>query len=74
MIRPVTFIDLVCEPGEHLAEVLELVGPDKLMLGSDMPHSESHPGSRASLEARDDLDQATKRKILADNALKYFRL
>jgi uncharacterized protein len=67
-------IYVVCEPGEHLAEVLNVVGPDRLMLGSDMPHSESHPNSKATLEARDDLDDATKRKILGDNALRYFRV
>jgi predicted TIM-barrel fold metal-dependent hydrolase len=42
------------------------------MLGSDMPHSESHPNSFQKFQERSDLSGTTKAKILNDNARRFF--
>jgi predicted TIM-barrel fold metal-dependent hydrolase len=49
-----------------------LISDDRLMLGSDMPHSESHPNSFQKFRERSDLSTATKAKILNDNARRFF--
>ena len=65
-------IYLICEEDENLSEVLRIIGPDRLMLGSDMPHSESHPNSFHKFQQRADLDDQVKKQILGDNARRFF--
>jgi len=65
-------IYLVCEEDEDLAESLKIIGPDRIMLGSDMPHSESHPNSFQKFKQRNDLDATVKTQILGDNARAFF--
>jgi predicted TIM-barrel fold metal-dependent hydrolase len=65
-------ICVICEEDEDLREPLKLIGEDRIMLGSDMPHSESHPNSFQKFQERSDLSAATKTKILNDNARRFF--
>ena len=61
---------MVSEEDEELSEPLKILREERIMLGSDMPHSESHPNS--FLSERADLSTAIKRKILEDNARQFF--
>jgi uncharacterized protein len=65
-------IYIICEEDEDLGETLKIIGPDRIMLGSDMPHSESHPNSFQKFQQRRDLDDKVKRQILSDNARRFF--
>jgi len=65
-------IYVICEEDEDLREPLKLIGDDRIMLGSDMPHSESHPNSLQKFQDRSDLSPTTKAKILNDNARRFF--
>ncbi|MGH7928154.1 MAG: hypothetical protein ACREQV_10185, partial [Candidatus Binatia bacterium] len=48
-------IYVICEEDEDLREPLELIGEDRIMLGPDIPHSESHPNSFQAFQERSDL-------------------
>jgi predicted TIM-barrel fold metal-dependent hydrolase len=57
--------------------VLELFGDEHIFFASDYPHErqraqylEDLPG----IEARADISESAKRKILADNARRFYRL
>jgi predicted TIM-barrel fold metal-dependent hydrolase len=63
---------LVCEEDEDLTECLKIIASDRIMLGSDMPHSESHPNSFQKFVQRTDLDDKVKQQILSDNARRFF--
>ena len=63
---------LVCEEDEDLTECLKIIASDRIMLGSDMPHSESHPNSFQKFAQRTDLDDKVKQQILSDNARRFF--
>jgi predicted TIM-barrel fold metal-dependent hydrolase len=65
-------IYMVCEEDEDLRETLKIIGADRLMLGSDMPHSESHPNSFQKFQQRSDLDDKVKTQILSENARRFF--
>ena len=65
-------IYVICEEDEDLREPFKLIGEDRIMLGSDMPHSESHPNSLQKFQERSDLSAATKAKILNGNARRFF--
>jgi len=65
-------IYLVCEVDDDLRGALDLVGEDRLLLGSDMPHSESHPNSFLKFRDRADLGAGVKNKILGENARRLF--
>jgi predicted TIM-barrel fold metal-dependent hydrolase len=65
-------IYVVCEAEEPLHDVLEVLGVEHVMLGSDMPHPESHPNALDVFRRRDDLDSRTKTRILSENALCLF--
>jgi len=60
-----------------LPYVLELFGEDHIFFASDYPHERSRaqylediPG----IEARQDISDLAKQKILADNAQRFYRL
>jgi Amidohydrolase len=57
---------------KNLREPLKLIGEDRIMLGSGMPHSESHPNSFQKFQERSDLSAVIKAKILNDNARRFF--
>jgi uncharacterized protein len=65
-------IYMVCEEDEDLRETLNIIGSDRLMLGSDMPHSESHPNSFQKFHERSDLSAEIKTQILGANARRFF--
>lgn len=65
-------IYMVCEEDEDLAETMKIIRPDRIMLGSDMPHSESHPNSFQRFQQRSDLDDSVKAQILGENARRFF--
>jgi predicted TIM-barrel fold metal-dependent hydrolase len=60
-----------------LPYVLDLFGEDHVFFASDYPHERSrheYLSDIPDLEARADLTDANKRKILADNARRFYRL
>lgn len=64
---------LTCEAEDRLLpQVLGLWGEDRVMLASDMPHAELRDSAKDELVRRADLAEAVKRKILVDNALRFY--
>jgi predicted TIM-barrel fold metal-dependent hydrolase len=66
---------LTCEAEDRLLpQVLAMWGEDRVMLSSDMPHAELRDNAKDQLLRRTDLAETTKRKILVENALKFYAL
>jgi predicted TIM-barrel fold metal-dependent hydrolase len=66
---------LTCEAGDRiLPQVLEMWGEDRVMLSSDMPHTELRDTEKSGLRARTDISESAKQKILVDNALCFYGL
>jgi len=65
-----------CEADEWLLpQAVKLVGENQIVFASDYPHwDHSFPGSIAEIRDRGDLGDPQKRKILADNARRLYRL
>jgi predicted TIM-barrel fold metal-dependent hydrolase len=65
-----------CEADEWLLpQAVRLVGDGQIVYASDYPHwDHSFPGSIGEIRDRGDLTDAEKRKILADNARRLYRL
>ena len=65
-----------CEADEWLLpQAVKLLGEDKIVYASDFPHwDNSYPGSIEEIRTRGDLGDAQKRKILAENARRMYRL
>jgi predicted TIM-barrel fold metal-dependent hydrolase len=63
-----------CEPDEKMVgTVVDLVGPDRIMYASDYPHWDmTYPESAVLLKKRKDLSEEAKRKILCDNAYRFY--
>jgi predicted TIM-barrel fold metal-dependent hydrolase len=57
-----------------LPEVVELIGTDHVVLGSDMPHGDREPFAARDFRARTDLSEAVKQKILWDNGFRFYGL
>jgi len=57
-----------------LPEVIELVGEDHIIFGSDMPHGDRERFAARTLLARPDLSETAKRRILEDNPRRLYRL
>lgn len=55
-----------------LPQVIDMVGPDALIYASDIPHGDREWDSGRTLEARSDLDEPAKRKLLVDNGLRFY--
>ncbi len=55
-----------------LAQEIELLGEDQLLYSSDLPHGEGRHNAAQVLLDRNDLTETQKRKILYDNAVKFF--
>jgi predicted TIM-barrel fold metal-dependent hydrolase len=64
------------EPEEKgLVYAIEVLGDDQIMYASDYPHWDCmHPDSARILQERTDLSASTKRKILGDNAARFYKL
>jgi predicted TIM-barrel fold metal-dependent hydrolase len=64
-----------CEGEERLLpQALELVGDDQVMASADMPHAELRENTMEEIRERTDLSDATKQKLLATNAVRFFNL
>ena len=68
-------IYFTCEGDEKLLpEVLKWIGDDKMMISGDMPHAEARDNSITEIKERSDISETQKRKILGENAKKFFGL
>jgi hypothetical protein len=65
-----------CEADEPLLpQALAYVGADRIMYASDFPHwDHSYPRSAKELADRTDISDADRRKVLAENARRFYRL
>lgn len=63
-----------CESDEKLLNtVIDLVGDDRIMYASDYPHWHMvYPESAVLIKDRKDLSEDSKRKILRENALRFY--
>jgi predicted TIM-barrel fold metal-dependent hydrolase len=57
-----------------LPQVIELIGEEHLIFGSDMPHGDRERFAARMLLERGDVGDAAKRKILEDNPRRLYRL
>lgn len=66
----------VAEPGERtIGAMLELVGEDRILWGSDYPHVDSHLDAASHIrESVSHLAEARQRAVLGENARKLFQL
>lgn len=66
---------ITCEAEDRLLpHVLDTWGEDRVMLSSDMPHAELRDSAKDEIVRRADLTEVSKRKILVDNALKFYAI
>lgn len=59
---------------EALPEAIEILGEDSILFASDMPHNDRTPHAAEVLKKRSDISETQKRKILWDNARRYYGL
>jgi predicted TIM-barrel fold metal-dependent hydrolase len=55
-----------------LPEVLKWTGDDKIMISGDMPHAEARENSITEIKERNDISETQKKKILGENAKRFF--
>jgi len=55
-----------------LPHEIELLGEDQILYSSDLPHGEGRHNAAQQILARKDITDTQKRKILYDNAVKFF--
>jgi predicted TIM-barrel fold metal-dependent hydrolase len=55
-----------------LVQEIDLLGEDQILYSSDLPHGEGRHNAAKQILARHDLSDTQKRKILYDNAVKFF--
>lgn len=55
-----------------MAHEFALLGDDQLLYSSDFPHGEGRDSAAREVIARTDISEVQKRKILYDNAVKFF--
>jgi predicted TIM-barrel fold metal-dependent hydrolase len=66
---------ITCEVDDRLLpQVVTLIGEDQIFFASDIPHGDREPDAVKTLEGRTDLTEAAKRKILYDNAARFYSL
>ena len=64
-----------CEGNESiLARVVQELGEDKLLYSSDYPHADRTEGTAAFLQQREDVTTSAKRKVLEENARRFYGL
>ena len=63
-----------CEPDEKMVGmVVDIIGADLIMYASDYPHWDmTYPESAVLIQKRQDLSEDAKRKILGDNAYRFY--
>lgn len=66
---------IAIEPSEpYLVELINYIGTDNIILGSDYPHIDHDPNIIANLIALEDrLDKQTIQKILWHNPCRFYR-
>jgi hypothetical protein len=57
-----------------LPQVIELVGEDNMVFGSDMPHGDREPFVVRKVQGRKDISEAVKLKILETNPARLYGL
>ena len=57
-----------------LPQEIALIGEDNILYSSDFPHGEGREEAGRELLARGDLSPSQKKKILHDNAARFFGL
>ena len=57
-----------------LPQAIELIGEDHILFGSDMPHGDREPFTARELRKRADIAASAKRKILEENAPRFYNL
>lgn len=64
------------EPSEpYLSQILEYLGSDNLIFGSDYPHMDHHPKVVAEVVAlQNQLSKKVVQKILWDNPVRFYNL
>jgi predicted TIM-barrel fold metal-dependent hydrolase len=55
-----------------LVHEIALLGEDQILYSSDLPHGEGRHNAAREILERKDLTEIQKRKILYDNAVKFF--
>jgi len=66
---------ITCEVDDRLLpQVVSLMGEDQIFFASDIPHGDREPDAVKTLQARTDLTSSVKRKILYDNAARFYGL
>lgn len=64
-----------CEPEESMIPYVAAQYEDALVFTSDYPHWDAtFPGAVASLAEREDLSESVKRKVLSENAARFYGL
>jgi aminocarboxymuconate-semialdehyde decarboxylase len=65
------WVDSLVHDPAALRYLIDVIGEDRIALGSDYPFplGEHHPGKL--IESMDDLSMSTKRKLLVDNAIEF---
>ena len=64
-----------CEGNEpFLGRVVEEVGEDLFIYSSDYPHADRTEGTAQYLKQRDDIPETVRRKLLEDNARRFYNL
>jgi len=64
-----------CEGDEpYLGRVVSEMGEDLLMFSSDYPHADRTEGTARLLSERSDLSTSAKKKILEENAQRFYGL
>lgn len=61
-------------PEDDIKEIVELIGEDQVLFGSDFPHPESTPVPNDFVNLLDGLEAPTVRKIMRDNAAGLLKL
>ena len=55
-----------------LPQEMELLGEDQILYSSDLPHGEGRHNAAKEILGRGDITETQKRKILYDNAVRFF--
>jgi predicted TIM-barrel fold metal-dependent hydrolase len=64
-----------CEGNEgFLGRVIEALGADLFIYSSDYPHADRTEGTARYLSNREDLSSATRKKLLEDNARRFYEM
>jgi predicted TIM-barrel fold metal-dependent hydrolase len=55
-----------------LPNVIDLVGEDNMVFGSDMPHGDREPFVLRKVQGRNDISETAKQKILESNPARFY--